>query len=430
MKQYQTVLEDPIGYKAVVHQEHYDGAGRFVSHFVTKFWFDHVPKIINKLIQNPVKSLFYSSSLFVLVMQLLFIVLAVLYSRGTFKSQKPLIILLIALMASVIIQLNSFYHNVGIIDRSITYVFFYIFPVLMFLIYLYPFYRYHNSENPKNLNWLSHLGLILLGFLICFSGPLIQPIIIISFLIYAISYFAKGELLTIKTSKSLFFHFLFLFVIAVYAFYVSRFNSEADVSVSLSTRYLLMINGFCKILVGKLAWGLILIGLTINLFIIKRRNKLGGIKGTIVAILLFLMAYIFLLPLGGYRSYRPLIIRYDTFLPATLSVIFLLLYTACICYHSLKNQRHSYIAGMFVFILLLANADLNYKNTDGNCQKEVLYSLADSNDKQIIISPDCNILSWKNDEIIHNKELLRCLNVSLRKWEIIDSGQSVHLIRH
>jgi hypothetical protein len=37
---------------------------------------------------------------------------------------------------------------------------------------------------------------------------------------------------------------------------------------------------------------------------------------------IFTFMYIMLLPFGGYRPYRPRIIRYDTFMPVTIALIY------------------------------------------------------------------------------------------------------------
>lgn len=53
----------------------------------------------------------------------------------------------------------------------------------------------------------------------------------------------------------------------------------------------------------------------------------------------FSLFYILLLPLGGYRDYRPNVLRHDTILPITLSLIFVLVKQLFILSINSQNNR-------------------------------------------------------------------------------------------
>ena len=96
--------------------------------------------------------------------------------------------------------------------------------------------------------------------------------------------------------------------------------------------------------------------LLINIAVIRIKNKDDSDSRKIIQLLkfigLFALIYLLLLPLGGYREYRPYIIRRDTFMPIWMLLFFFYGITTL---HIVKNVRMKlkkfyYLVLLFDFI--------------------------------------------------------------------------------
>ncbi len=84
--------------------------------------------------------------------------------------------------------------------------------------------------------------------------------------------------------------------------------------------------GLFNLIAQKLGWPFLIIFIIMNMIIIRKQEP-GKERDQIIRlfnwILIFTLVYILLLPLGGFRWYRPNAIRYDTFIPVTLAFVFM-----------------------------------------------------------------------------------------------------------
>ncbi len=422
---YEDVRNDPIGWQAITQKKEYPGAARFTTHESVIQWFDKGYAVVNAVVKDKVHSIYYTSTALVMGTHLLFIFLAFQYAKGAEKfSYRKFAI--IGLLASVMIQYNGFYDCIGIIDRSISYVFCYALPVLLLLIYFLPFYKNEVSQNYSVKTWQNIL-MIPAAALLSFSSVLIQPIIFIFFILYIGGVFIKNPFFSIKKNKSLLLQILFFIVCCLYAFYVSRFNSESSLYKPLAERYFLLLKGFFRIMTIKLAWSYLLLFTVINCWIILRTKTLSWqqLKPIIYFVLAFCAIYILLLPLGGYRSYREYIIRYDTFIPVTLGVCFLLFFTTYKIFWALKNTSWKiYTVGLLLFIGIFLWADRDVERQANYCQQGQLYEMQNSRDTIIQLPYRCNMMMWSKDDI-YGKEHMQGINICLRRWGIIEAHQRV-----
>ena len=70
---YEDVLRDPIGIEAITEHKKYSGAGRYVCHVITKWWFTDVFVLIKKIVQDPVNSIYFTATAMAAFLHLLFI---------------------------------------------------------------------------------------------------------------------------------------------------------------------------------------------------------------------------------------------------------------------------------------------------------------------------------------------------------------------
>lgn len=95
--------------------------------------------------------------------------------------------------------------------------------------------------------------------------------------------------------------------------------------ITLGERYAMLPKGFMNMFVsGNGGFGLLFVLTIANCLIIRHISDIEGkpMLSLFHWILLFSAIYIILLPFGGYRPYKPLIIRYDSTLPVSCLFIF------------------------------------------------------------------------------------------------------------
>jgi hypothetical protein len=120
-------------------------------------------------------------------------------------------------------------------------------------------------------------------------------------------------------------------IFSLYVYYLGTFNVESAPNADapdLLARYKLLFQGIYILLTYMPGLSLLLIYTIILSFILNRHYKsmYAPFQKEHLILLAIIIVYIALLPLGGYRPYRPYIIRSDTSLPA-LAVLFFHLYT-------------------------------------------------------------------------------------------------------
>lgn len=102
-------------------------------------------------------------------------------------------------------------------------------------------------------------------------------------------------------------------------------------------------------------------------------------------------------PLGGYREYRPQIIRYDTFMPVTIGMIYLFGLTT---YHLIVNLNWrkyyiSTIAGVLLIFIWIDKID----NTNQLCEVEALTIISESKEEIVELDNQCPIIEY---HIVHD----------------------------
>ncbi|MFK7970414.1 MAG: hypothetical protein AB8F95_08610, partial [Bacteroidia bacterium] len=317
---YTQVLEEPFGFAAAIDGERYAGSNRYMIHRSLKLYFDHVPRWLQS-IASPVESLYLASALFKTILQLLLCLVIAAYIMAAFR-WRDWRYWLAVLCVSAFMQTFGFRGSMGVIDASIVYTFFYAFPLWLLLVFFFPFFQaaIHGQAVWTLKRWQQLTWPLLVVFL-AFSGPLVAPLAILVCGSLLAFYLVQKK---INLAPYTTFIISLMLGISLYSMYVGSFNLENGEGPSILERFMLMPTGLVKMLFTKIGWPLILIlfGLSLFLFVKKGFNKTyPRIWQVILFLLALLGAYLLLLPFGGYRPYRPYIIRYDTFLPGTIIMI-------------------------------------------------------------------------------------------------------------
>ncbi len=360
---YQQVLHDPFGFKIVQTGKNHAASNRFFVHGFAYVYFRSVPLFV-QYFQSPIDSVYTSITLIKTGTQIGLILILAAYVALFFKWKRNEY-MLAAIVITPLFQAVGFFEYMTFIDNCITYVLFYALPALLLLIFLFPYYKSlltGHSGLPKLIKpvWL------LFAVILTFSGPLMSPVLLI-ICTFTLLYFAcvhyqlNNHLPFIKRigqsvlsiNRQLLFSFGFIILLCIYSLYIGTHNSENTwETLSIMERYTRLTEGLLR--VTSFSEGLMPIVLAsfCNLYILQRNKNADTerIMKLCYILLLFSVVYLLLLPFGGYRSYRPYIIRRDTLQPL-LCVLFFVWGLSTV--YILKNARSTKRIGYAIVISII-----------------------------------------------------------------------------
>ncbi len=402
---YYEVLHDPFGYHAIVTKETYANPNRFFAHWSVSEYFKTIPLALQRIV-SPLDSVFLSCALAKICIQLL-----ILYLLAVFISQTKKIFDTGFLMAAVLVvplfQASGYTGYIGIIDKTVTYNFFYSLPLALLLLFLLPFFELLSGMRNRIPGIPVRILLLTMMIFLSLSGPLIPGIVLIMtallFLYFIMIKYRQGkDPSTGKIRKFILFYFISFSLLAAYSLYIGQYNylNTGGTIIPVMERYSRLPQGLLNLFTIKLAFPVLFLMIASNLILIKRffrteeSRKILVLTGWIIA---FAVIYIGLLPLGGYRTYRPFILRYDTAMPVTLAIIFIYGMTS---FYILKNSKGTF---KIVYSLIIAGIILIYTNADRPetqeyfCQRKALENIAGSNKKMVPLNSDCTVLEWRKN---------------------------------
>ena len=427
---YKQVLQDPFGW-SVLQGERYGAPNRFFVHWPMSVYFRHMPHWLQHFV-SPVESVYLACALLKTAIQLLLTgLLASFIVRGSGGFRWREWLMAAALMVPMF---QSFGYNLqmGFIEKSITYAIFYSFPLAMLPCFFLPFYR-REKENKWQL-W-QHLPLVGLAVALPFSGPLIPAVLLlvcpaallaqwwVSFGKMADLPFARRAIKAIlELPRPMVFYFLLTSLLSLWSMYLGTFNTDNGVvaASSIADRYPALLKGCWSLFTQKLGFPLLALGIVANLILVSKnatvevRQKLCSLGKWLA---FFIIAYLLLLPLGGYRIYRPLIVRHDTVMPVTLCIVFFFgLTTFCLLRKIAWKHRQWYAWGAVLFSAMFTAADLpDFHQND--CEKAALEAIGQSKADVVKLPSHCTVLSWHTIGEPESSEL----NAELLKiWAVTD----------
>jgi hypothetical protein len=428
------VLSSPLGFKAIANGQLYPNPNRFFSHWTFYEYFNHVPFYLQKIV-NPIDSLYLSGAIAKIIIQLMIIYLLAMAISGSGDLRKFDFIIAAGLIAPLF-QANGYQPYMGIIDASTTYTFFYAWPAALLLLYFTPLFRqYYYGIKPAyplviNILWVP------LALACSLSGPLNPGVsLIISILIVCVM-IANNYSRAINTKSYLRIKNAFLKVpqrcwlllvpvalFSAYSLYLGKYNSiSSDFSTPLGELYQRLPKGIADQLSFRAGFPFLLIIIIFNglLIFFNRKNEEGKrILHLFTWTGIFILAYILLLPLGGYRNYRPGILRFDTILPVTLALFFIYgISTLFLLKNLSKKQSYWYIPLILIFLIKFTIED-RPRFTKNKCEKSALEEMSASRDAVYKIPGNCNVLSWQKitrpQDSELNAEFLFRMNVTREK---------------
>lgn len=427
------IFDSPLGIKVFTNHTTYPNPNRFFCHWSFYEYFNHVPLFFQKF-TSPVNSAYLSCAIAKTAIQVIIIFLLSLLATGNILK---LDFLGAAILITPLFQTNGYRSYMGIIDPSTTYTFFYALPTILLLLYFTPLFlkQYYGIEF-KRMKYLKYFW-IPLAMISSLSGPLNPGISLVISLLAVINYFFHNlnnsdinnrfnKIISAiqNISKEVYFYLIPICVFSLYSLFLGRYNSiDNHNKIPLSVLYSRLPLGIYYSFTQKLGFPVLFLILTINTLIIRYKFLTQEGKKLLKAfkwIGLFTLIYVCLLPLGGYRSYRPYILRYDTIIPITLSLMFIYAKTTIFILKNLSLKKwYSYVPLVIFVLFVFTNSDKPMFDKN-NCERNAILQIANSKENIVKINDNCTVLSWKIIENPHDSELNTKL---LRIWRIIDEDK-------
>jgi hypothetical protein len=198
-----------------------------------------------------------------------------------------------------------------------------------------------------------------------------------------------------------------LALLCLYSLYIGRYNVENDHSHTLADLYRLLPGGLARYLTYQVGLPLLLSAVAFNAVLLWLLTAPTPARQQVLRSLgwvgLLLGCYLLLLPFGGYRTYRPNLLRNDTALPVILGVFFAYGLSSYFLLTNLRTMRR----GAYQVLVCLFGAFFLYQDGQPNpaasngCERWSLDQLAQAKEPVVELSSDCNVLTWGP---IHNPQ--------------------------
>lgn len=432
----QKILDDPTGIQTIVNNDKHLGPNRFFSHYFVHKTFRTFPQLLQNFC-DPVQSVYLTSAIAKLIMQITILLLMTTIIVGRFN------LFSLQFIATAAILIPFFQTNgwelilqIGIIDISITYCFFYALPAIFLLLYYLPIFLESMHGRVMKMKWYFIILWIILIFLACFSGPLNTPIILITNAILCTHLFCKAwqtvknqsffkkTWTTLQTiSKRNYLFFIPITLVALYSFFLGTYNNAYnDIQLSLKEMLSILPQGIWNTFTSTGYLIMVFLLFTNYLIIYLKYNDTPESKkifGLYRFLLIFSLIFLLLLPLGGFRPYRPFFLRYDTIIPVTLLSIITIGYATLFIIKQLLPEKWSSLKIIYPTLILFFSIYFTIKDkiyVYNDVEKASLYLIANSKEDIVALDNDNAIVAWAPiydpAESRGNAELLRIWNIT------------------
>ena len=403
---YSQVLHDPFGWAVLTQNDTYAAPNRFFAHGTMSLYWKQVPHLLQHF-TTPISSLYASSALFnTAVHALILFTLAAYVRLGAGISNKSWAFWLAVALLMPVFQVDGFAEQMGITNHAVTYTFFYGLPVALLLLLLWPFYRAACLGQWRQLRGWQMVLLVLLMVVISFNGPIgtaAAAVLLLGIGVYWARQQGQTKWSGLRVgwlSGQALVLLSILAALSLYSIYIGRNNVENGPGRSLGELYALLPTGFVEQL--KLQYGLPLLLLLViaNGLLTRFLTPDSAQRQRVLLILrgvgIFALLFILLLPFGGYRSYRPYLIRGDSILPVVVGLIFAYGVSCCYLLARLRGGvRVGYTAVVAVFAGYFMYADSTLDMPFNNsCERWNLTQIAQSSEPVVHLSANCSVLSW------------------------------------
>ncbi len=421
-----TVLDNPLGFKAIAQDTNYVNPNRFFCHWFNQQYILKAPLFFQNWF-SPIDSVYISMGLARTITQLFLLVLLGMFINKSYKFWKFNGLLAMFIVAGFF-QTNGFNKQIGMIDESSTYVFFYATSFVFLLIYLFPFVHQVFFKKSSSIPFIVKIFWPFLALVVSLSGPLNTGVALIFILLVIVHQFrklyrknpqfiSKPWMIFKKLPVAIYFYLLPLGVFSLYSLYLGKYNSlTIESELPLLELYGKMIEGVIPIFFSNEGFFILFLIILVNYFLIKRGRYKSTILLTINWLLIFCLLYVLLLPFGGYRDYRPYLIRNDTLLPVIYSLVFMVGSSSLFLLLNMKAKKGVYIMFVLGFVFFFTKLD-NEGFNNNECEKRALIHASKTNQKVMELNTDCAPIGW---ELFRFPEESTLQSKLMKHWNITE----------
>lgn len=427
------IFESPFGLNAILGDQLYANPNRYFGHWLYRKYLLNAPVFLQNFL-SPIDSVYLACAIAKAIVHVLLVYILAVAITGKlsiFNKQ----VLFVGLLCTVFFQANGYRNFMGIIDPSTTFTFFYALPSIYLILLLLPAILFYVHGKAPLVTPIRSACLLLLVMIVSLSGPLNPAIILVIALLYGAGIlqelFASGWSLNIFTRNPLpgiyYFIYLFAVVFSGYSLYLGTFNLTSHlIQNPVIDSYSRLPYGIYYQFSQKLGFPLLFLTIGINYGLIKRFSNnysFKKYKGLLIWVAAFAIVYIALLPLGGYRPYRPNVLRYDTILPITLSLVFLAGFSTTEVLRVLQsNFRLPYLSYVVAIMLIFTISD-EPKFDANQCERSALQKLSMAKSPVVPLASACSVVDWRP---ISDPEKSRENARLIYRWGITDSLRLYH----
>jgi hypothetical protein len=424
---YAPVLHDPLCWQVLSTGAWYAAPNRFFSHLLMREYCLAAPLALQAVV-SPITSVYMALSLLNVVVQALLLYVLAWYATGTRRLGSLRLWVAMALLAPFF-QMTGYNGQMAILNNAFTYNFFYAIPLLLLLVLLWPLFRAAYYQQPLRLGWLRLTMLLLLTIVLTLSGPLVGGVCLVLMAGVGLHLVQQrwrrpgaAQWQRLPWQGLLVWGWLALW--CAYSLYIGRHNTENLLTIlPLAERYQLVPYGIFYQLTSKIGLPLLVLGCLANAWLVRRWLPATVATRRIGQLLKWLgwftLVYVALLPLGGYRDYRPLILRHDSILPITIGLMCFYALSATYLLRQLHGQQARwYQAALVVVAFIFTYADRRLERyNDNTCERRMLELLARSGTTPVVRLPEpCTVLSWETitdpSQSLTNAELLQYWHIT------------------
>lgn len=424
------IFEDPFGFNAIANNSQHANPNRYFSHLLFRDYFKHVPLSLQAYV-SPIESIYITTSIAKIILHLLLLYLLAAIISGV-RSAFKMKFLMGVVLVFPFLQANGYSGYMGIIDSSPTFTFFYALPLIFTFLAFFPFYKLVYLNEEVHFSIPVKILLLLSIIILPFSGPLIPAICIIVTFLLLLYYLKKYLHISNRKAfgkelisywkfipKAIRFYFITISIISLYSLFLGTYNNTFEAEkISLAERYMRLPAGIYYQLTQKLGPILLLISIAVNLFIIHHYYSNEASKRIMTSIKwigLFALIYILLLPLGGYRPYRPNILRYDTFMPITVCMIYLFGKSSFHIFTHIQTKKVIYLSWITCILVIFTVVDTSTFE-ENKPEREAFEFIAKSDDAIVVLDKPTKVLTWNviytPQESLYGAELLKQWNIT------------------
>ncbi|RIY08262.1 hypothetical protein D0T11_14560 [Hymenobacter rubripertinctus] len=397
------VLSDPFGWAALTRHEVSMGPNRFFAHISMVGYFKSVPFWLQTFL-SPLDSVYAACGLFSALVQALLLYVLAMYASGSGRPGWRFWVL--AALLTPLFQSAGYNGQMGIIDNSITYTFFYAYPLALLGLFYWPFYRAARHGEPLRLRWWQYALLLGLAVVLSFNGAIIPGVVAVLnagiclwWLGRQAGAWRRGAAMA-RVPWPAFSLLGLIGLLCLYSLYIGRFELESEAAlVSVAERYRLLPAGLNETLFRRPALPMLLGATLLNLLLAGRSRPATAqdrwLRKAALGLGIFALAYVLLLPLGGYRHYRPLIVRHDSIMPVLLGLMTLYAATTYQLAGRLPGRsRRWYLGWTGALALFYTLSDNAWTYADNSCQRQAIETLARATAPIVRLEETCPVLAW------------------------------------